>query len=157
MYRFFYLKARIKAFREQQRSRLDGRHKYIISLVALRIGLSAAEVEDYLLDGDQVVQEWPFYLVHFSPFLFSWTGLIIFLLLMDCVAFCCITKKQRPQLLVGIEHSCCNCYTTLYSRTATSWACSQPVQDIREESGCNRWHRVPSHWDVHILYETQQR
>ena len=50
-----FLQARTKALREQQRSRLDGRHKYIISLVALRVCLTDAEVEDFLLDGNQVV------------------------------------------------------------------------------------------------------
>lgn len=48
------IQARTKALREQQRSRLDGRHKYIVSLVALHVDLTDAEVEDNLLDGNQV-------------------------------------------------------------------------------------------------------
>lgn len=47
--------ARIKALREQQRSRLDGRHKYVVNLVAIRLGLTEAAVEEFLLDGDQVL------------------------------------------------------------------------------------------------------
>ena len=40
--------ARTKALREQQRSRLDGRHKYIINLVALQVDSTDAEVEAML-------------------------------------------------------------------------------------------------------------
>lgn len=46
----------MKALREQQRLRLDARHRYMIDLVALQVGLSASDVEDYLLDGNQVIQ-----------------------------------------------------------------------------------------------------
>ena len=52
---YSFFQARIKALREQQRSKIDSRHKYIISLVALHVGLSDAEVEDNLLDGSQVI------------------------------------------------------------------------------------------------------
>lgn len=48
------LQIRAKTIREQQRSRLDGRHKYLLSLVADRVGLEEAAVEDFMLDGDQV-------------------------------------------------------------------------------------------------------
>jgi hypothetical protein len=48
----------MKALREQQRSRLDGRHKYITGLVALQVGLTGTGVEDYLLDGNQVIQNY---------------------------------------------------------------------------------------------------
>ena len=48
------LQAKAKALREQQRARLDGKHKYMIGLVAGRLKLEVSAVEDFLLDGDQV-------------------------------------------------------------------------------------------------------
>ena len=48
------LQARAKALREQQRTRLDARHKYVLGLVASRLELEEAAVEDFMLDGDQV-------------------------------------------------------------------------------------------------------
>jgi dynein heavy chain len=56
--------ARMKALRERQRSRLDGRHKYIITLVALRVSLTDAEVEDFLLDGNQLDKFDDFFCAH---------------------------------------------------------------------------------------------
>ena len=50
----------MKALREQQRLRLDGRHKFITGLVALQVGLAGTEVEDYLLDGNQVIQNYSY-------------------------------------------------------------------------------------------------
>ena len=46
--------ARLKAFRDAQRGRIDGRHQYMIGLVADRLALDAAIVTDFMLDGDQV-------------------------------------------------------------------------------------------------------
>ena len=48
------LQARAKALREQQRTRLDARHKYVLGLVANRLDLEESVVEDFMLDGDQV-------------------------------------------------------------------------------------------------------
>lgn len=48
------LQAKAKALREQQRARIDGRHKYILGLVADRLELELSLVEDFMLDGDQV-------------------------------------------------------------------------------------------------------
>ena len=48
------LQAKAKALREQQRTRIDGRHKYILGLVADRLELDQSVVEDFMLDGDQV-------------------------------------------------------------------------------------------------------
>ena len=48
------LQARAKALREQQRGRIDARHKYILGLVARRVEVDEAAVEDFMLDGDQV-------------------------------------------------------------------------------------------------------
>lgn len=46
--------AKTKALREQQRSRLDSRHHYILEIVAERLQLDSNAVEEYMLDGDQV-------------------------------------------------------------------------------------------------------
>ena len=48
------LQAKAKALREQQRARIDGRHKYMLGLVADRLELELSLVEDFMLDGDQV-------------------------------------------------------------------------------------------------------
>ena len=48
------VQARAKALREQQRTRLDARHKYVLGLVANRLDLEESVVEDFMLDGDQV-------------------------------------------------------------------------------------------------------
>ena len=48
------LQAKAKALREQQRTRIDARHKYILGLVADRLDLELSAVEDFMLDGDQV-------------------------------------------------------------------------------------------------------
>ena len=90
----------MKALREQQRSRLDGRHRYIMGLVAVQVGLSASQVEDYLLDGNQVLKVIMLQGIEVILY-FSWTDLMISLLLMACSAFCFITKKQMSQSLVG--------------------------------------------------------
>ena len=33
---------------------MDGRHEYLLSTVADRLGMSYEEAEDFILDGDQV-------------------------------------------------------------------------------------------------------
>lgn len=48
------VQAKAKALREAQRARLDGRHQYMLELVADRLQLELSTVEDYMLDGDQV-------------------------------------------------------------------------------------------------------
>lgn len=101
--------ARTKALREQQRSRLDGRHKYIVSLVAMQVELTDAEVEDNLLDGNQVL----FYVLcvvssffwsYISDSCLSWTILMSFLLLMADHVSCSTTRRQRSQLPVNFPH-----------------------------------------------------
>jgi len=54
------LQAKAKAIREAQKARLDPRHRYIIALVANRIGLDQAVIEDFMLDGDQVTYSLPY-------------------------------------------------------------------------------------------------
>ncbi len=48
------LQAKVKALREKQRSRIDGRHRYMLEMVADRLELAPPTVEDFMLDGDQV-------------------------------------------------------------------------------------------------------
>ena len=48
------LQAKSKALKEQQRSRLDTRHSYLIEIVAERLQLDSNIVEEFILDGDQV-------------------------------------------------------------------------------------------------------
>lgn len=48
------MQAKAKALKEQQRSRLDSRHYYMIEIVADRLQLDTEIVEEFLLDGDQV-------------------------------------------------------------------------------------------------------
>lgn len=50
------MQLRVKEHHEVQRSKLDQKHRYVMSLVAAHLQLEQAAVEDYLLDGDQVDQ-----------------------------------------------------------------------------------------------------
>ena len=50
----FAIQAKARAIRENQRSRLDSRHQYILEIVADRLQLDLNVVEDFMLDGDQV-------------------------------------------------------------------------------------------------------
>ena len=48
------LQLKIREEREAQRARMDGRHEYVLSLVADRLDVSVEEAEEFMLDGDQV-------------------------------------------------------------------------------------------------------
>lgn len=48
------VQAKAKAMKEQQRSRLDSRHYYLLEIVAERLQLNQSTVEEFILDGDQV-------------------------------------------------------------------------------------------------------
>ena len=50
------IQLRLKEHREAQRSKLDQKHRYVFSVVAVHLQLEQAAVEDFLLDGDQVDQ-----------------------------------------------------------------------------------------------------
>ena len=45
---------RAKAQREQQRNRIDGRHKHLFAVVGDMVKLDPGTVEEYMLDGNQV-------------------------------------------------------------------------------------------------------
>lgn len=46
--------ARLKAFREAQRGRIDGRHQYMIELISDKLGVDPPSVTEFMLDGNQV-------------------------------------------------------------------------------------------------------
>lgn len=50
-----FLKQKLKEEREAKRAQLDGRHDYILSIVASCLGLEKADVEDAILEGNQVL------------------------------------------------------------------------------------------------------
>lgn len=45
---------KIREEREAKRASMDGRHEYILSTVAERIGMSMDDAEEFMLDGDNV-------------------------------------------------------------------------------------------------------
>lgn len=51
---YFCTQQKLKEEREAKRAQLDGRHDYILSIVASCVGLEKAEVEDSILEGSQV-------------------------------------------------------------------------------------------------------
>ncbi|XP_027537399.1 dynein heavy chain 5, axonemal isoform X11 [Neopelma chrysocephalum] len=48
------IKQKLKEEREAKRARLDGRHDYLLDIVAFCVNLDKAEVEDAILDGNQI-------------------------------------------------------------------------------------------------------
>ncbi|XP_077576575.1 dynein axonemal heavy chain 5 isoform X2 [Stigmatopora nigra] len=48
------LQQKLKEEREAKRAHLDGRHDYVLSIVASCLGLEKADVEDAMLEGDQL-------------------------------------------------------------------------------------------------------
>ena len=48
------VQAKSKAFKEQQRARLDSRHYYMFEIIGERLQLDSNTVEEFMLDGDQV-------------------------------------------------------------------------------------------------------
>lgn len=49
-----FFQQKLKEEREAKRAQLDGRHDYILSIVASCLGLEKADVEDAILEGNQV-------------------------------------------------------------------------------------------------------
>ena len=45
---------KIREEREAKRATMDGRHEYILSTVADRIGMTMDDAEEFMLDGDNV-------------------------------------------------------------------------------------------------------
>ena len=44
----------LKEAKEAKRGTLDARHQHLVSSIATRLGLEDAEVEEFILEGDQV-------------------------------------------------------------------------------------------------------
>ena len=49
-----HLQMRAREEREAKRSKMDGRHEFILSTVAENVAMSLEEAEDFMLDGTQV-------------------------------------------------------------------------------------------------------
>uniref|UniRef100_A0A3B3QAQ7 Dynein axonemal heavy chain 5 n=1 Tax=Paramormyrops kingsleyae TaxID=1676925 RepID=A0A3B3QAQ7_9TELE len=49
-----FLQQKLKEERETKRAQLDGRHDYVLSIVASCVGLEKADVEDAILEGTQI-------------------------------------------------------------------------------------------------------
>uniref|UniRef100_A0A8C6L065 Dynein axonemal heavy chain 5 n=2 Tax=Nothobranchius TaxID=28779 RepID=A0A8C6L065_NOTFU len=60
---------KLKEERESKRAQLDGRHDYILSIVASCLGLEKADVEDAILDGNQIERMEQFFVSNGLPHL----------------------------------------------------------------------------------------
>ncbi|KAK2844297.1 hypothetical protein Q5P01_010956 [Channa striata] len=60
---------KLKEEREAKRAQLDGRHAYIISIVAFCLGLEKADVEDSILEGNQIKRMEQFFAAEGLPHL----------------------------------------------------------------------------------------
>ncbi|XP_029359358.1 dynein heavy chain 5, axonemal isoform X2 [Echeneis naucrates] len=63
------IQQKLKEEREAKRAQLDGRHDYILSIVASCLGLEKADVEDAILEGSQIDRMEQFFMVEGLPHL----------------------------------------------------------------------------------------
>ncbi|XP_071325116.1 dynein axonemal heavy chain 5 isoform X1 [Trachinotus anak] len=63
------MQQKLKEEREAKRAQLDGRHDYILSIVASCLGLEKADVEDAILEGNQIDRMEQFFVVEGLPHL----------------------------------------------------------------------------------------
>ncbi|XP_039973302.1 dynein heavy chain 5, axonemal [Xiphias gladius] len=63
------MQQKLKDEREAKRAQLDGRHDYILSIVASCLGLEKADVEDAILEGNQIDRMEQFFVVEGLPHL----------------------------------------------------------------------------------------
>ncbi|CAJ1061771.1 dynein heavy chain 5%2C axonemal isoform X1 [Xyrichtys novacula] len=63
------MQQKLKEEREAKRAQLDGRHDYILSIVASCLGLEKAEVEDAILEGNQIDRMEQFFVAEGLPHL----------------------------------------------------------------------------------------
>ncbi|XP_070978962.1 dynein axonemal heavy chain 5-like [Oncorhynchus clarkii lewisi] len=61
------MKQKLKEEREAKRAQLDGRHDYILSIVASCLGLEKADVEDAILEGTQIERMEQFFVAEGLP------------------------------------------------------------------------------------------
>ncbi|XP_075868615.1 dynein axonemal heavy chain 5 isoform X3 [Nelusetta ayraudi] len=66
---FRELQQKLKEEREAKRAQLDGRHDYILSIVASCLGLEKADVEDAILEGNQIERMEQFFVAEGLPHL----------------------------------------------------------------------------------------
>uniref|UniRef100_A0A8C5EBC4 AAA+ ATPase domain-containing protein n=1 Tax=Gouania willdenowi TaxID=441366 RepID=A0A8C5EBC4_GOUWI len=65
----FTVRQKLKEEREAKRTQLDGRHDYILSIVASCLGLEKADVEDAILEGNQIERMEQFFVADGLPHL----------------------------------------------------------------------------------------
>ncbi|XP_063344566.1 dynein axonemal heavy chain 5 isoform X2 [Pelmatolapia mariae] len=63
------MQQKLKEEREAKRAQLDGRHDYILSIVASCLGLEKADVEDAILEGNQIERMEQFFIADGLPHL----------------------------------------------------------------------------------------
>ncbi|XP_041649230.1 dynein heavy chain 5, axonemal [Cheilinus undulatus] len=63
------LQQKLKEEREAKRAQLDGRHDYVLSIVASCLGLEKADVEDAILEGNQIDRMEQFFVAEGLPHL----------------------------------------------------------------------------------------
>ncbi|XP_067093621.1 dynein axonemal heavy chain 5 [Osmerus mordax] len=63
------IKQKLKEEREAKRAQLDGRHDYVLSIVASCLGVEKAEVEDAILEGAQIERMEKFFVAEGLPHL----------------------------------------------------------------------------------------
>ena len=51
---YLVLQQKVREEREARRATMDGRHDFILSTVADRLGMKQDDAEEFMLDGDQV-------------------------------------------------------------------------------------------------------
>lgn len=49
-----YTQTKIREEREAKRATMDGRHEYILTTIADRLGMTIEDAEEFMLDGDHV-------------------------------------------------------------------------------------------------------
>lgn len=49
-----YAQMKIREEREAKRATMDGRHEYILTTIADRLGMTIEDAEEFMLDGDHV-------------------------------------------------------------------------------------------------------
>ena len=50
----YHMQMKIREEREAKRATMDGRHEYILTTVADRLGITIDDAEEFMLDGDHV-------------------------------------------------------------------------------------------------------
>ena len=68
---FLSYQQRVREEREAKRATMDGRHDFILSTVAERLGIKQDDAEEFMLDDDQV----PYTFLQYSSWNHDWKGI----------------------------------------------------------------------------------